>query len=438
MGDEKRAPSPPKDSLYVFSGTRFARFIDMEDFKNKVEQILATEISETMPLSKMYEMIQDLYFPNKNEINKILFENILYSDLNHVYLYKFSSPSKVEVQGYKRKLKTIIEDINHKPHIVPALHPAMNENGFYLMDLLDITVLGAKFIAGHDFEETDGFVTIARVLFVEAVLLTNGTVGYNIAGAHIDYSQGTIMVLTQHVEGIEKYDKEKMGELDYDHSVPGIVNRVQNLIINQLEFTMKFDVEADRLGLFSLCRHLDDEMLKDIREIVRTRTSATLSKAADELFHDSKNSPVPDEKQSFIDRTQSSLIGTFINTNVKKTELRKRAKDLKLPGYPTKIDFTSKKSSRSSTESAGARNPISASDMFHSLYISFIQATSLQVFSISWFTDFKYLRPRNTEVIQTTIYATETRFRLVFKSHNPHGKEFLFHVIGQIFNCRKY
>lgn len=306
MGDEKRAPSPPKDSLYVFSGTRFARFIDMEDFKNKVEQILATEISETMPLSKMYEMIQDLYFPNKNEINKILFENILYSDLNHVYLYKFSSPSKVEVQGYKRKLKTIIEDINHKPHIVPALHPAMNENGFYLMDLLDITVLGAKFIAGHDFEETDGFVTIARVLFVEAVLLTNGTVGYNIAGAHIDYSQGTIMVLTQHVEGIEKYDKEKMGELDYDHSVPGIVNRVQNLIINQLEFTMKFDVEADRLGLFSLCRHLDDEMLKDIREIVRTRTSATLSKAADELFHelfhDSKNSPVPWSYPCQVDR----------------------------------------------------------------------------------------------------------------------------------------
>lgn len=440
--DQRRPVPPPMDVRYEFRGIRFARFVDMDDFKAKVAPMLGSEISETMSLSELYGLVYSDHQPKKKAIDEILFENILYSDLNHIFLNKFSSPSEIRVEDYITRVKAIVEKNNHKPHIVPALHHIMNENGFYLMDALDITVPGAKFIAGHDFKVTNGIVTQARFLFTEAVPLKSGNIGYNLAGVHIDYINNIIMVLAQNVEDIVKYENSKEDDFAYDYSIAGIVKRVNDLIINQLGFTMKLDVEADRVGLFKFCKYLDEEMLKEIREMVRTRTNESLSQAADKLFHElyhnSENSPLPSEKQAFIDKTQASLIGGYINTNVRKSELRKRAKDLKLPGYPTRIDFTSTKSSRSSTESAGARNPISASDMFHSLYISFIQATSLQVFSISWFTDFKHLRPRNTEVIQTTIYASETRFRLVFKNHKPHGKDMLFHVIEHISKCRNY
>lgn len=150
MGEKRRAPSPPKDTMYEFRGIRFARFVDIDDLKEQVKRVLGIEISETMSLSDMYQLIHNEHLPKKSTINEILFENILYSDLNHIYLYKFSSPSKVDVEDYKTRVKAIVENINHKPHIVPALHHVMNETPFYLMDSLDITIPGAKFIAGHD------------------------------------------------------------------------------------------------------------------------------------------------------------------------------------------------------------------------------------------------------------------------------------------------
>lgn len=430
------------NSMYVFNGERFTTFADIPQFKNSVSSLLETELSETMSVGELYSSIAEQHIDKKHEIDRLFFENILYSDLNHIYLYKFSTPLNLDVQEYKKRVKNIIEYNNHKSYILPTHRHLMNENGFYLMDVLGITVPGAKFIAGHDFKEVEGSVIEARFLFVEVVPFRNGYVGYHIAGVHIDYVKGRFIILTKNPDDIVKYEnKTDEEEMDYDHSISGIVNRVQKNIINWLGFISIFDVEADRIGLFTFCKTLDEQMLNEIRQLVSLRTIEQTKTATDtlfnDLFKDCEFKPIPKDKEFFIQKIQSLLISNYISTNVKKSELRKRAKELKLPGYPTRIAFSTKKSSRSSTESAGADNPISASEMFHSLYIDFLQATSLKVFSISWFRDINFEK-RNTKVLQTTIYAGEKTFKVVFKTHLPHGKEILFHVLEHIYSCRNY
>ncbi|MDA1570345.1 hypothetical protein PDK93_30490, partial [Bacillus cereus] len=63
-------------------------------------------------------------------------------------------------------------------------------------------------------------------------------------------------------------------------------------------------------------------------------------------------------------------------------------------------------------------------------------SSDLEEWSISWFLDFRNTNPDNCLVSQTTIYAKQTSFRIVFLQKKSLGKEFIYHVIGELNHYR--
>ncbi|GIN98082.1 hypothetical protein J6TS1_39520 [Siminovitchia terrae] len=428
---EKRSKEKNIEKLYVFAGHKFAEYIKMKDFKHRItsELDIVEEELTSLSLGELYSKICMEKPALKNSLDIILFESILYSRLANVYIEKFNAD--LSVPKFKRNMKKLIRELNFNDNIPSALRPAMREDGFFLMDSLNITSIKSKFIAGFDYEAEDEKLIRARVLFVE-VVPTGESTEYFIAGIDIDFNTSTYLIMIKNKQNISKLENEEESE-DLDRTVHSLYDRVKNSIIKKLLFTTQpINVEEDRSGMYNLCKGLDEELLKDIRDEVKSRISSSLPSSVQQLVSDlfpSKNKPKKSDLNELEENIASLLTATYIKTNYKAAELLKRAKEKKLVGYPTKIKFTSNRANKGSTESINSRQPVSASDMFHSLYISFRDALGLEQWSISWFTDYEFKDQSNYDVVQTTIYSRKSYFKVVFIATRALDRELIYHVV---------
>lgn len=435
---KKRARENRIEKLYVFAGHRFAEYIEMEIFKNQIINEFDIDEKEISSLT-LGEIYSKIYLERpelKQKLDEVFFENILYSHLKHVYINKFDS--SLTVSEFKENMRKLIVSLNHNENIPDALYPAMTEEGFFLMDSLNITSIKSKFIAGFDYEADGEILTRARIIFTEVVPVGDRT-EYFIAGIDIDFRDKTYLIMIKNKQRIDKLDNEEENA-KIDRTVHRLYNRVKDSVIAKLLFnTQVIDVKKDRLGMYNLCKSLDEELLKDIRAEVKSRTSTSLSTSVKLLMNDlfpSGKKPKKNDQKILEENISSLLIATYIKTNFKASELVKKAKEKKLYGYPTKIKFTSNRANRGSTQSSSSKQPVSASDMFHSLYISFRDALGLEQWSISWFTDYKFKNPKDHDVVQTTIYSKSTYFEVVFKPTRALDKEIIYHVVRYLNNNR--
>lgn len=428
--------------VYNFNGSMYLNeFVDVSSFKESLSRHLAVPVDAT-PVGELYERLTRERKQDKPTVDKLFFENILYSHLNHVQVNKIGNPSSMRTVTFQQRMNRILQDLNHKEAIPNAFHEIMNANQpFFLLDRLNISTVGTKFIAALDYEVSGTAIRRIRLIYTE-VIRRLGRPAYAVAGLEVDFSKQVYLVMTKFIDSIDRSeDEDAQSEANYIHSISNLENRVLEKIIQPLSITYDINVTKDRKGIFSFCKHLDDSMLDHVRSIVDRKTSALLAASSDVIFtalFDGAPPPVAGEKQNFIENSKALLTSAYINTTFSKTDLVRTAKSLRLPGFPTRISYTSTRSSRGSTESASARNPIASSEIFHSMYLTFKQATQLQVFSISWFLDYNFSKPRNTEVKQTTIYARTGSFKIIFKQSLAIGEGYFYHVIDTINRYRNY
>ncbi|MDP1383616.1 hypothetical protein [Priestia megaterium] len=232
-------------------------------------------------------------------------------------------------------------------------------------------------------------------------------------------------------------------EEDYNYhlarTIPSLYRYVKEEIIEVLiKKTDEIDKEKDRKALYNLCKNLDNKLLNDIRKTVQEKTSDTIKRSVSDiitdLYYDLEDRPKKSDREEIIANIESLMIANYIKTKHGSNNrvLSKEAKKKKLPGYTTKIKFMGNRSNRGATQSAGSKQPVSATDMFHSLYISFKQALGLEVWGMSWFEDFNYTNSNNTRVLQTSIYSQNTQFKVVFLPRKPLNKEIIYHVVRYI------
>ncbi|PGM59905.1 hypothetical protein [Bacillus sp. AFS053548] len=423
-----------EESLYIFNGHKFIEFIDVPTFKSSIfsKFKLPKDVKE-YDFPKLYEYLV-LTFPKQiNEIGKIFFDNILYSHLKNIFIDKISSHPNLDTNSFKGNIKELIKDINHESTSV-TFHKDMSEKGFYLMDVLNITKPDSTFLAGYDFEEKEGKVTNARFIFVEVVPIRN-KITFFIAGIEIDFVKGNVLTMIRNINGLKKQSEET------DTTIHQLHNSAINKVFLKLGIVIdEPNVEDDRKGMYNFCKNLDDLLLSDIRLEIdkRTKTEVDQSvKTFNNVLFNGDGSLSPTDKMDLGKKIKSLLLSYYMEQKIKSKDLVKKAKGLKMPGYPTRIKFTSSKLSKSSTQTSNAKHPVSASDMFHSLYFNFEQALGLDNWSISWFKDYKFLNDKDTDVIQTTIYSTKKQFRIVFLPSNPLNKEIIHYVIGTIDKKRK-
>ena len=424
------------EKMYVFAGIKFAEYIDMEIFKERIEKELDIPLDDLIGLGDIHSKINIEKPKLKKKLDEIFFECILYSHLKHVYINTFNT--NIKVSGLKQNMKKIIQKHNYKENIASALYQDMSEDGFFLMDKLNISSPNTKFIAGFDYKSYGDNLVSARIIFVEVVPVGDRS-EYFIAGVDINFKTNTYMIMIRNKQNINK--SEDIENAKVDKTTYQLYKRVKDSIIAPLLSNIEYiDVKKDRTGMYNLCKELDEQLLKNIRDEVINRTSKTLSASVYQLLNhlfQAGKKPKKRDQHNLKENISSLLIATYIKTNFKGKDLVKKAKEKNLVGYPTKIKFTSNRASRGSTQSSSSKQPVSASDMFHSLYISFRDALGLEQWSISWFTDFEFKDPKNFDVIQTTIYSKSTYFEVVFKPHRALNKEVIYHVVEYLNNHRK-
>ncbi|PEF75625.1 hypothetical protein CON94_08910 [Bacillus pseudomycoides] len=433
------------ENKYVFNGHLFVEFVDPSKIREEASEIIESipDLNGKESFAKYYEKMIKNNPKNRQQLNNIFFENIMYSQLKNIFIDKFSIESNsLRVTDFKQMVKEILKEFNIKneERIHRDILSLMSEDGFNLMDMLHVTRIGTNFISGYDFTSNNDKVQTARFLFVQ-VVPKGSKVGYFIAGIDINFVNGTCLTMIKNVSDIKEFedivenDEEDEANGEYAKSISRLYSIVNNLIIKRLIVKEKIKVETDREGMYHLCTKLERDLLGSIRDEVSAVTDTivndSLKKILQELFP-KDNFFIKSETRSLSKQVHSLLISTYIKRNYKTKDLIKRAKELNQVGYPTRIKFVSNKSNRGSAQSGGSKVPVAATDLFHSLYTEFQSAISLELWSISWFLDIGNTSPEDCKVSQTTIYAKPTSFRVVFKQRKPINKEFINHVVGTL------
>lgn len=416
---------------YIFQGQKFLEYIDMNEIRENSKELFPGENLEQFDFPTLYQRAFSMKNGIINEFDKVFFDSIFYNYLKHIFINKFYSNPNNEINNYYENIERIISKFNKKDYIPSVLRKHMHAEGFYLMDKLNITSNHAKFIAGIDHEFEDEKIVRTRILFVEVIPVENH-VEYFVAGVDIDFENSVYAIMIKNKTNIQKINYEET----QNNTISQLYHFVKNnIIIPLLTTTDSINVKNDREGMYSLCKELDESLLSNVRSEVEQKTGSVLDTSiinlAQSLFID-ENELNSVEKNSLKEKIMSLLIANYINKTYKPIKLVKLAKEKKLVGYPTKIAFTSNKNSKGSTQSSSAKIPVSSSDMFHSLYINFKEAFTLEQWSISWFTDKEFTDEKDIDVVQTTIYSKSTCFEVVFKAHRPLNKEFISHVIRKI------
>ncbi|MGM0842807.1 MAG: hypothetical protein ACQEWE_18880 [Bacillota bacterium] len=428
-----------------FNGYKFLDFIDVDKFKS--DSNLQFEIPEEkldLDFSEFYSFLRE-EFPQQ-KVGKLFFENIFYSHLKNIFVSKISGHPNLGVDFFRKKVKHLISEVNSKEVIPGNYYKHMNENGFYLMEVLNIGIPNTSFIAGLDYTEYNGKVTNARFLFVEVLPKSTQGVAYFIAGIEFDFEKNLALTMIKNVTGLKKESTTiaTLPEKDTEKDIDTTIHQLHRKVIDKVFSTLGVSVEApvvkdDRSGMYKFCKYLDDNLLEDVRKEVSSRTDNAVKDSVTNLnrfLFPGTDSLTTTDKADLRKKIQALLLSYYIDYKIKPTDLVRKAKTKKLAGYPTRIKFTSSRSSRSSTQSTNSKHPVSSSDMFHSLYFNFEQALGLDNWSISWFTDYSFKNDKDIDVIQTTIYSTKKSFKVVFLPNRPLYKEIIHYVIGTISSYR--
>ncbi|MBK0295831.1 hypothetical protein IAE22_26275 [Bacillus sp. S34] len=427
------------DKMYVFLGQFFMEYVDVSLLKKSVfEKTSFKERKDKEEFGEFYLRFLRAKPNEKDVIDRLFFENILYGRLTNVFVSKLDN-KKEEREQFIKKTKKFIEEINEKNSLSSPIKDSMNPEGFYQMDQIYTTEKN-KFIAGMDIESDGEYIKKARFLYVQVVptgTKQNMKMTYLVSGIEIDYeNQWCIVSIKNKTDILNELDDKK----DINNTVLKNYNFTRDLFFNTYNLNEEFNSKKDQEGMLLLCKELDDKLLADPRAAVSGKVDIQLDDTVETLLNNVFGVPcksIPSIYHTNLKkRINSLLLATYIEFFLDDLEIRKKAKELKLIGYPTKVSFKNENEAKSSTGSSGATDPIATSPMFHSLYSDFEETEGLSKWSLSWFTDYKHLQ-KSTDVIQTTINVTSNYFKVTFLNKRHTGEELISHVVRTLNQYRK-
>lgn len=426
------------ESIYIFNGRKFIEYIDVKMFKQTIEDELGYSDS-TLGFEKYYENLIAKKPKYKKWINELLFEHILYGRLTNIYVHKIKSPLKPAKPFFLKRAEKVIESF--QSHIPASIQEMMTTNGFYLMDLINVTVDGGHFIAGFDYTEENGVIKNMRFLvgkniFRKRIVDKKEEVRseYLLGGVEINFEEGYFLILNKHTSGMFDEDTE-----DKITSPSAFHNYMLNKIIQPLNIESLFDYKEDQEGMSKYCKSLFNKLIDDDRLIIRNLTKSDIDlfgrKAATHI-NGGKKAANSVQMKDFKDKVMSLLLGIYIMNNYEEDDMRIKARNLDMIGYPTKISYKNAKSNRSATGTTRATRSIATSDTIYSLLTDFENTKYLEKWSMSWFVD--HNDKTNLDVIQTTIEARKKCFKVTLIAYRHFNKEIIHNVIENINSYRDY
>ncbi|AKG35634.1 hypothetical protein [Paenibacillus durus] len=432
-------------SSYAFAGVKFLEYTKLKTFKLEIENKLDYFGNEG-DFRGYYTKLVEVFGENREKmrvINELFFEHIIYGRLTNIYLFNIET-KKISKEIFFKRVSSLIDEF--KVNLSSSLYPYLSNKGFYLMDTINVSKEGANFIAGYDCVENDGEISSARLLFGRNVYRRqqNDQVKneYLLGAVEIDFNKQTFTIYTRNPAGLaprEKNISEKENEGKEEYSVYKYHSYLKEKVSSLLGIKIiKPSTIDDQKGMYKLCADLFDRLVEEPRKMVFENTNDLVQKKVKQLIRkisELGNKPTRNETENLEKKLQALLLGVYISTNMDASDLRTKARELSLIGYPTKIDYKNSRTNRSSTGTSTAKRPIASSDTLYSLLTDFENTEKLDKWSMSWFFDLK--DDEDDDVIQTTIESKKEYLKITLIAGRHHNKEIIHHVIGNINKYRQ-
>ncbi|ETT77489.1 hypothetical protein C173_03199 [Paenibacillus sp. FSL R7-277] len=424
-------------SSYAYAGVKFIEYTNLKDFKRLIKKELEYESEEDNFADFYTALVEE--FGNSREsmrvINRIFFEQIIYGRLTNIYLYKLNT-SKLSTSIFYKRVSNVINEF--KLNLSNSIYPYLSNKGFYLMDNINVSKDGADFIAGYDCVENDGYISSARFLFGRNVYrkqykkeMKNE---FLLGAVEIDFINQTFIIYTKYTAGLSSGEEvEGKGEQD-EYSIGMYYQFLKNKICGFMGISLEeISIEDDQKGMYKFCKELFDKLLEEPKKLVVENTNDLIKKKVKQLIKkvgELGNKPTRNEAENLEKKLGALLLGVYVSSNMDENSLRTKARELSLIGYPTKIHYKNSRTNRSSTGTTTATKPIASSDTLYSLLTDFESTKKLEKWSMSWFYDLD--DSEDDDVIQTTIEAKKSAFKITLIATRHHNKEILHHVIRNI------
>jgi hypothetical protein len=430
----------PIESKYFFRGGKFVEYVDPKKFKLTIkEKIGYSSKEEEAELESFVEFYERLILEKpKSQVDKILFDHVFYGQLKHTYVHKISNKSGIKETTFNKNIKKLIEKYNSSAISDDVLRD-MSPSGFLLLDRLNISKNNVYFIAGmHRIIEGDSVVKIQILLgktYFHEGKDGKGKIKYMLAGIDIDFPKGMCLILVHNGNEVPK-DDDDMNQVSSPTSFHKYIG--QN-IIPFLNIFTNIDAEHDREAMFDYCKEMLDKMFAESKVKITEGFEEDVKrfgvKSKRKLKKLGEGKPDDRDITNLVSSIETILLGIYIRSNLKdKDELKKKAQELGLLGYPTKIHYKNSSANKSSTGTSSAQTPIHESETLYSLYTDFGNSNRLEEWSMAWFTN---SNPKDKlDVIRTTIHSTQSYFKVVFTATRHLDERIIYHVIRNL-NSRR-
>ncbi|MBL1225548.1 hypothetical protein [Enterococcus sp. BWR-S5] len=358
------------------------------------------DIKDAIIQNITYSSLRTAYIDNLSE-NCLLaeFENI-FSIQKKVYVSLFSVTNQAEANRelyYNQLLETNISEYNKI--YIPAIYRTNDQLIFFF---------AYKY---SDKEETDRIIAATTI---------------------ISLNKGTVET---HVKN--EFTKANSSEVDVN-STEKFYYSIKK-ILKELGLELKPRKSSDeRKALFDYCKYLNKAMIEDYEESISKELGAVLKPTLD-TFILQLNTQFPisgDAEKRILKKIESIYVGEYITKMITSRELREKALEKGLKGYPTKIKYTNKDAANSQTASKGKNEPLPVHEIFHSINTVFEDMSVLREIRIAWFERFTFattgMYERKASVNQTMIKSTKNYLRVVFASTSKTNKEMVDVVLSEI------
>ncbi|WP_405153210.1 hypothetical protein [Paenibacillus sp. FSL K6-0108] len=428
------------ESVYLFNGKRFIEHANFKEFKDQIQKKLNYNDDSAESLTQFYENYYEKKGNDFNELNRTLFENIMYGRLTNIFVHKISDPSSLGIDLFKKAAKKIIDSFKVSAPI--TIQDLMSVNGFYLLDGMSVPKIGSNFIAGFDYKQDGSQVTEVRFLVGRSVTLKKAKEtypGYMLGAVEINLKKKICSIFVKHTSNVLDEGDEAIKSVQGYHKFI-LQNFVLPLTINLVESdaeARKEMIEKDRQGMFEFCKSLYEELIDDVRTEVITSAEKdviSVTRKIVRILKELGKKPTLEQQSVLSTRINYLILGLHVENNISDKEMAQKAVEKDLLGFPTNIDYKNSRMNRSSTGTSVKSKPIAKSETLYSLLTDFEKARMLNKWSLSWFRDPK--NKNEDEIEQTSIESTSFGLHIRFKGRNFLGKELIQHVIGTIDQCR--
>lgn len=421
-------------SSYLNQYTKDVRFDELKNnLKSNLNEDSSVQYKELLKKESLNEINSYLYVNNLPKIElellqRLLVENITYTSLRTVYLEEIES--HVTKEDVTRKLKGFF---NKKMHFLPDNVKETKEDLTFYSKMIDIKIEEMNKIYIPVICEVENLI---YVFFAYKAQKKNDEGELeniiNCATAVIDIDNEVISVHVKNDFSSVKADQFAIS------SPEKFFYSIIEIISNDLGISLKPRRTKDtKEKIFNYCKELNRKIIEDYKDDVQEKISDFSSDMDNVLKKISNSLEIEEEINEKINsKLVDIFVGEFIIEKYSSLDLRKKALEKGLFGYPTRLEYKSKDASNSKTSSKSSGEPLPIHEIFHSINAVFKDNSILNEVRIAWFEKYLFASEGSYEnkssTSQTSIKITTKYTSINFTGYSKVNMEMVNFVLQEI------